>query len=206
VGLVDLQTFEVGGDATLADALADRAAFGLQLAAGVVAVEGGAVRVGEADDHVGILLAPGHGDARQRAAGPHRADKAVHLAPRLAPDLGAGALDVGLAVGDVVELVGPDRAGRLLRGQLLGQTPRVADVVVGVGVGDRVHLDQLGAVEPDRVLLLLALGPGHHDGALVAQRLGDHGQADAGVARGALDDPPAGLQEPLPLRIADDVE
>src|SRR5690606_32967653 len=57
-----------------------------------------------------------------------------------------------------------------------------------------------------RVLLLLALGPGHYDGALVAERLGDHSQADAGVARGALDDPPAGLQEPLPLGVADDVE
>ncbi len=93
-----------------------------------------------------------------------------------------------------------------LGGKFLGQAPGIADVVVGVGVGDGVHLDQLGAQQADGVLLLLALGARDDDGGAVAQRRGDHGQADAGVAGGALDDPAAGLQQAAPLGVADDEE
>jgi len=84
--------------------------------------------------------------------------------------------------------------------------PEVAHVVVGVGVGNRVDLDQLGAHQPDRVLLLLALGARDHDGGAIAERTADHGQTDAGVARGALDDPPARLQQAAPLGVADNPE
>ena len=100
----------------------------------------------------------------------------------------AGRADMAVAVGDIVELVGPDRAVRLAPRQLLGQPAGHLHVVVRVLVGHRRHLDQLGAEQPQRVLLLLALGVGNDDHRAVAERLGDQRQADAGVAGGALDD------------------
>ena len=133
-------------------------------------------------------------------------DEAVDLALGLAPDLGAGAFEVGPAVGGIVELVGPDRAVRLLGGELLGEAAGVADVVVGVLVRHRGHQDQLGADEAQHVLLLLALGLRHHDHRAVAQRVADQGEADPGVARGALDDRAARAQESALLGIANDIE
>jgi hypothetical protein len=67
-------------------------------------------------------------------------------------------------------------------------------IVVGVAVGQRRHLDQLGAAEPQHVLLFLALGVGDDDQRAVAARRRDHGQPDTGVARGALDHETAGLE------------
>jgi hypothetical protein len=84
--------------------------------------------------------------------------------------------------------------------------PGILHVIHLIGVGDRVHLHQFGAVEPDRVLLLLALGSRDNDGASVAARLGDHGQADAGVAGRAFDDAAAGPQQPPGLGVAHHVE
>ena len=71
--------------------------------------------------------------------------------------------------------------------------PRQLHVVVGVLVGLGRHLDQLGAVERQRVLLLLALRLGDDDDGLEAHRVGDQRQPDAGVAGGALDDRAARL-------------
>src|SRR6185369_1392690 len=70
----------------------------------------------------------------------------------------------------------------------------------------RVALDQLRPGQADGVLLLLALGARDDDGRLVAQRAGDHRQADAGVAGRALDDSPAGLEFAAQLRVADDAQ
>ena len=98
-----------------------------------------------------------HGDAGERAAGADGADEAVDLAVGLPPDFRPGRLDVALAVGDVVELVGPDRAVLFGLRQLLGEPAGEFHVIVGVGVGHGRHLDQLGAAQPQRVLLLLAL-------------------------------------------------
>ncbi len=135
---------------------------------------------------------------------PTARDEAVDPAVGLAPDLGPGALDVGLAVGDVVELVGPDRAVRLLGGELLGEPAGIAHVVVGVLVGHGRHQDQLGAAEEKHVLLLLALRLGHHDHRAVAQRVADERKPDAGVAGGALDDRAARAQEAAALGVAHD--
>ena len=56
----------------------------------------------------------GHGAARTG-----RTDEAIDATAGLFPDLGAGRLDMGLPVGDVVELVRPDRALRARAGELL---------------------------------------------------------------------------------------
>ena len=54
--------------------------------------------------------------------------------------------------------------------------------------------DHLGAVRLEHVALVLADLVGADEDALVALRLGDHRQPDAGVARGRLDDRAAGLE------------
>ena len=80
-------------------------------------------------------------DPRQGAAGADCADEAVDLAAGLLPDFRAGRLEVDLAVGGIVELVGQDRALRLLAGESLGETPRDLHVII-VAVGRRRNLDQ----------------------------------------------------------------
>ena len=158
IGGIDRRAFEVLGDAALADAFGDRRAFGFQRAGRVVAVERGAHRVGERNAHGAVERFQRHGDAGERAAGADGADKAVDLAVGLPPDFRAGRLDVALAVGDIVELVGPDRAVLFGLRQLLGEPAGELHVVVGVGIGHRRHFDEFGAAQPQRVLLFLALG------------------------------------------------
>jgi hypothetical protein len=59
----------------------------------------------------------------------------------------------------------------------------------------RRHQHQFGAQRAQRVHLLLGLVVGHDDDRLVAARIGDQRQADAGVAGRAFDDRAAGLQQ-----------
>jgi hypothetical protein len=77
-------------------------------------------------------------------------------------------------------------------------------VVVRVGKRRGGNLDQVGTSEPDHVLLFLALGVRHHDHGAVAQRIADQRQADAGIARRALDNHPSGLEQAAGLGVADD--
>ena len=57
----------------------------------------------------------------------------------------------------------------------------------------------LGAVGPEQCLLLDRLLVRHHEDAAIALERGGDGQAVAGVARGRLDDRPAGLEQAGPL-------
>src|SRR5262245_30878379 len=204
IGDVDRRILQVLGDATLADAFGDGRTLRLEHAMGVVAVERRAHRIGERDADVLVARLERHGDAGQRAAGADRAGEAVHLAVGLIPDLRSGGLDVALAVGDVVELVGPDRAVGLGARQLLGKAPGHLHVVVRIRVGDGRHLDQLGAAEPQHVLLFLALGVRDDDHGAEAERVADQREPDAGVAGGPFHDHAAGRQRALADGILDD--
>ena len=147
-----------------------------------------------------------HGDAGERAAGADRADEAVDLAAGLVPDLGPGRLVMRAAVGEIVELVGPDRAVRLLRRHFLRQRLGIAHVVHRIGIRHRGHEPQIGAAQAQHVLLFLALRLGHDDDAAVAERVADQRQPDPGVAGGALDDDAARAQQAALLRVLDDEE
>ena len=111
---------------------------------------------------------------------------------------------MALAIGDIVELVGPDRAVRLARRQLFGEPAGIFHVVVGVLVGHGRDLDQLGAGQPQHVLLLVRLGVGDDDDGLQTQGVADQRQTDAGIAGGALDHRAARLEPARIERIADD--
>ncbi len=105
---------------------------------------------------------------------------------------------MGLAVGHIVKLVGPDGAHGL------GEAARIFHVVVGVLVGDGGHFDEFGAQLADGVLLLLALGHGDDDHGAEAHGPGHDSQADAGISGGSFDDGAAGLQVALGDGIPDD--
>ncbi len=122
------------------------------------------------------------------------------------PDFRRRGFDMRLAVGDIVELVCPDRAVRLGLRQLLGKPAGDLHVVVGILVGNGRHFDEFGAEQLQRVLLFLALRFRNDDDGAIAERLGDHRQPDAGIAGRAFDDDAARLQQSLLLGVADDVE
>ena len=67
-------------------------------------------------------------------------------------------------------------------------------VIVRIGVGQRRHLDQFGAAQPQHVLLFLALRFRNHDQRAVTARAGDDRKADAGIAGGRFHHQPAGLE------------
>src|SRR6185437_698755 len=66
------------------------------------------------------------------------------------------------------------------------------------------HEPQIGAAQPQHVLLFLALRLRHDDDAAIAQRIADQREANPGISGGALDDDPARLQQPAFLGILDD--
>ena len=138
---------------------------------------------------VGDLLEIAAG-AADRAAGADAGDEVRDLAVGLLPDLRAGLLVVAervVRVGVLVGLPGPVD---------LADEP-VGDVVVAVGVlgrdGGRAD-HHLGAVRLEHVALVFADLVGADEHAVVALRLRDHRQSDAGVARRRLDDRAAGLE------------
>ncbi len=134
-------------------------------------------------------------DARDGAAGADAGHEVGDPAGGLLPDLGAGGGVVGGGVVGVVVLVGLEGARRR-RGDAVG------DGVVRVGVvrvdRGRAH-DHLGAEGPQQLHLLAGDLVRHGEDASVAPAGGDHRQADAGVARGRLDDRPARLEQAGPL-------
>ena len=144
-----------------------------------------------------FLEVPAH--ARDRATGPAAGHEGGDLPVGLLPDLGARRPVVDLGVGQVGELVGPPGTGNLA-GEAVGHAV-VAVRRVGWDRGRRDDdLGTVGLQEPD---LLAAHLVGQHENAAVALDGGRHGQPDAGVAGGRLDDRAAWPQPALPLGLVD---
>src|SRR3546814_3679010 len=76
------------------------------------------------------MLLQAKAGAGQRSARADRAGEAVNPPPRLCPDFGGGRLDMRKPVGGIVELIGPERARRLL-----GDAARGVDEMIGVRIG-----------------------------------------------------------------------
>ena len=144
-GKVRSEAVKIGGDASLADAFRDRASISLQFTAGVEGVQCGAERIGERDLDVPALGFQSGRDTGQRATRADSRYETVNLAASLRPDLLCRRADMAVAVGDIVELVGPDGTVRFAPRHLFGQTPGQFHIVVGVFVGNRRNFDQLGA-------------------------------------------------------------
>ena len=206
VGVIDLQPLDIGGDAALADAFGDRRAFGLQFAVDIVVPQRCTHRVGQSDPDILVALAQRHRYAAQRSAGADGADKSVQFAAGLFPDLGSGRAVMGVAIGEIVELVGPDGAVRFLFGKFRRQPARHLYIVVRILVGHDRNLDQICAAQAQHVFFLLGLGIRNHDDRPVAAGIADQGEADARVAGGAFHDRAAGLQGAGPFGVFDNGE
>ena len=76
-------------------------------------------------------------------------------------------------------------------------------VVVGIGIGQGRHLDQLGAAQLQEVLLLLALRFRDHDQGTVAARARHDRKPDAGIAGGRFHHETARLELAALLRLQD---
>ena len=152
--------------------------------------------IGKDAAHRRVLLLEVESHAGVGAAGAGSRHPGIHPTAALLPDLRPGGVVVGAAVGQVVELVGPDGAGGLR-----GDAARKPHVVVGVAVGHRRHRAHLGAQAAQQADLLRRLGVGNHDQGPVTAGIADVGEADAGVAGRALHHRAAGPQQPLLLRL-----
>lgn len=131
---------QVLGDTALTDTLSDGAASTLNKRAAAldVRVQNTAGRISQEDLGLAVaLLLQVPGNTAQGTASACGAGESVDLAVQLLPDLGSSGLDMGTAVGGVVELVGPD--GVL---EALGMAGSLVVVVLGVVErhgGDGVH-------------------------------------------------------------------
>ena len=166
---------------------------------GVIVVQRRAVRIGQRDRDLVIKGLQPQPDPGNCPAGPRRAGEAIDPAFELRPDFSCGAFDMRLAVGAVVKLVGPDRAGRFLC-----QAARGMDEMPRIGKRRGRHQHQLRPQRAQGVHFFPALGFGHHDDRLIAQRVGDQGQPDPGIPGGALHNRPARQQRAARLGIAHD--
>ena len=113
IGIVDRRAVQIGGDAALADSLGDRRSVSLQLTGFDPGIDGGAKWIGRGDPDFSTVFFKRNTYASKRAAGADGAGESVDAALRLVPNFRSCSLDMGLAVGDIVELVGPNRATRL---------------------------------------------------------------------------------------------
>ena len=113
------------------------------------------------------------------AASAHARDKNIHLAIGVGPDFFGGGGAVNGRVGRVFKLL-RNQIARVGFGQCLGLGDGAAHAL-----GAR-RQDQLGAVGAQQLATLAAHGFRHHDGAAVAARGAHHGQTNAGVTRGRL--------------------
>ncbi len=94
----------------------------------------------------------------------------------------------------------------MLFGQPFRKAARHLHIIIGIGVGDRRNLDQFGALQPQQVLFFLALRIGNDDDRLIAERIADQGETDAGIAGCALDDEAARPQSSASDGVLDDEE
>src|SRR6516165_2593405 len=119
---------------------------------------------------------------------------------------GAGRLVMPASVGEVVELVGPDRTIGLARRNLLYEYAGVARIMHRVGIGNGGNEAKIDAAEAQHVLLFLALSLGHDDDRAIATRIADQRQADPGVTGCTFDDDAALAQPATFLGVLDDVK
>lgn len=154
-----------------------------------------ALGIGEHHLQLRLDLLEEPGKAGQGTGGADADDDGVEIVAGLRPELRAGAALVGQRVGRVVELVGEEGAGNVLR-QARGNVLVVLRMALAdVRAGD-VHLGAHGAQVQD---LLGGHLVRHHQHHPVALRATDQGQAETGVAGGGLDDGATGPQAAVTL-------
>ncbi len=185
---------EAGGEDGLVVELGDEALVEVAQAVDEVVVAG--LRCDDLD--VGPLLAEEAADAHERAGGAE-ARHEVGEGGQVGEDLGAGGGVVGARVVRIAVLV-QHHPVRMFGRQLLG------DAYGRVGTPRRGRGDDLRAPHRQQVAPLLGGVLRHDAHDAVALEPGRHGQGDAGVAGGRLQDGAAGRQPAVLLGLFDHVE
>ena len=144
--------------------------------------------------------------AGQRAARTDRTDEAVDLAIRLLPDLGAGRFQMKVTVGKIFELIGPPGAMRFRFVERFREPPGGMHKMIGVLVRHGRNQLHFGAISSQRRNFLAALVIGHDDDGAMPKGAADHGESDAGIARGALHNDTARLQCSCLFRVENHAE
>ena len=157
---------------------------------------GGRRRLHAHDADIRALLLEEAARTGQGAAGADARHEHVHLAFGILPDLGAGGAVMGAGVGRVFKLAQHQRAGDLPR-------QRFRPVHGALHAGRAGRQNDLCAVGRQQLAALHAHGLGHDEHGAVASGRRHGGQADAGVARGGLDNGRAGLKNAPLLRVED---
>ena len=101
---------------------------------------------------------------------------------------------MGLPVGYIVKLVGPDRTIGFGLRQFFSQATGIAHKIVGVAIGGGGHGHQFGPRQSQHIHLFTALGFGDHNHRFEPHRGPDQRQADAGIACRAFNNRAAGQQ------------
>ena len=89
---------------------------------------------------------------------------------------------------------------------MIGEPLRDVHVVLRIAVGHRRHQMQVGAIGAQRVDFFLRLRIRHHDYRAIAQCIGNHRNADPGIAGGSFHDGAARAEFATGLGGADDTE
>ena len=134
--VVDEGIGEILSDATLTDAFGDRIAFGFEVSFGEPVIESGAHGVGEDDLDGGVVLFEGLTDAGECSACSCSAGEGVDMSVSLGEDFFSCGLVVSVFVGEVIELISPDSAVRVLLIELRGEALRDVDVIFWIRVWD----------------------------------------------------------------------
>ena len=151
---------------------------------------------GDDADAVAELLAQQLADAGDGPAGADGGDEGVDLAAGGLNDLAGGRAAVDVGVGGVLELLGHKDVGLGL-GELAGGEDGAGHALDGRGQVD------LGAEAFEEAAALDGHVFGHGEDEAIALHRGDHGEPNAGIAGGRLDDGRAGPEGSRALRVLD---
>ena len=124
-------------------------------------MQGRAIRVGKAYLYTLGLQIQSH--ARHGSPRAGSTNEPIQFALGLHPYFRPGGLNVRLAIGSIVKLIGPYGTIRLCFGQFLGQTPRIAHIIIGVFIWGGRDFDKLCTRKAQHIFFLLALRFGYDD-------------------------------------------
>src|SRR5579864_8200836 len=202
VSLVDDGLLDDSGYPAESNTFRDRAARrGLGFTMLEQLVHSRSARIGAANHNVRIPFLQEPAYTGKCAAGPDRANEPIDLPVRLLPDLRARRLVMSFRIVQIVPLIGEQHAIWFALSQPIRKAPADMLIVVWIGIGQRRYLDELGAAEPQHVLLFLALRLRNDNQRPVTAGARHDRKSDTGIAGRGLDHQAAGLEVAALLRL-----
>ena len=159
-------------------------------------------RVGGGDTDVAVLLFQINARSGQSAARANGAGEAIYLAVGLTPNFRPRRLNMRLPVGDIVELIGPNRTVFVFFGQFSGQSAGIFDVIIVIGIRNGRHFNQFSSGQTQHVLFFIALRFRNNNDGFIAKRIGDQRNANACISCCTFDNRAARFQQAFGFCVA----